>query len=120
MDVEGARAEKALGARHLPVKQFITDRRRIPVFWPHGTAHAGEKDFHRNDLGHHGQRRLRSCRSGTAASAWARDLKMATTALFLVITFVFVRIFLSTIYLMRRPRRGLSGVHPICSLRQLL
>ena len=49
MDVDGARAEKPLGARDLPVKQFITDRRRVPVFWPHGTAHTGKKDLHRND-----------------------------------------------------------------------
>ena len=41
MDVDRARAEQALGARHLPVKEFIADRRRIAIFRPHRAADTG-------------------------------------------------------------------------------
>ena len=41
MDVDRARAKEALGAHHLPVKQFVTDGRRIAVFRPHWATYTG-------------------------------------------------------------------------------
>src|ERR1017187_5324553 len=41
MDVDRPRAEEALGARHLPVKEFIANRRRVAIFRPQWAADAG-------------------------------------------------------------------------------